>query len=405
MRASHRTLLLLFAAAVPTLATAQSIDGSSSKPADAGQIVTNLPGGNAGLNLAFRQTYLPGTRAPLFIWQNPDARTSAGYNPGMQIWIGDNPTATPGKGDTVGATIGVMNGNGRFQLFGQNILTGQCGPAEGCPPDHIDGPIAGLEIDIFGSASWVAANRAFRATHGTYAKNGLELYAQGHAAVTSALSIWTDDGSGANFWHEGIALSRVSDIGIHFVKDPSPQADAAAAFVVGSIVDDSDSGDVLRIGAGSHRNYVNAPNFVVTGTGSARFGNQGTAPDIDTSIVIGGTNGTSGIAMGVGGKQGLSCKTDGISYSECLTGAGVSLQLGVNNTPNLTIRPDGVVTASTGYRLPKYRVNALPACNGGNEGMLAAAIDANTAIFNARLTGDGVHHVIAYCNGSHWSVH
>ena len=56
-------------------------------------------------------------------------------------------------------------------------------------------------------------------------------------------------------------------------------------------------------------------------------------------------------------------------------------------------------------QLPKSTVSALPTCNSALEGALAAVTDANSTTFNAALAGSGANHVMAYCNGSGWTVH
>ncbi|MDR8394969.1 hypothetical protein NE850_01345 [Paraburkholderia sp. USG1] len=234
-------------------------------------------------NLAYTTTYAPGARAPIFIWQNPNGSTSAGYSAGQQIWIGTNPTATPGAGDTVASTIGVANGNNRSILYGQNILVGLCGSVEGCTTsDYINGPVQGQEIDVYGSASWAPSNRAFNATAGIYPINGQEVYCQGPQYCTAAFSAWSAGSTGQNWWKEGLSLDRIYDIGIHF---NATSGDTATGFGNAAILDDSNSTIVLQIGSGTHTYYISAPNFNVTGSGvlTAGGGIVGTATNNNAS--------------------------------------------------------------------------------------------------------------------------
>lgn len=47
---------------------------------------------------------------------------------------------------------------------------------------------------------------------------------------------------------------------------------------------------------------------------------------------------------------------------------------------------------------------SLPACSGTTEGSEAGVSDSTTAIFGATITGGGSNHVLAYCNGTNWTV-
>ncbi|HDR9415053.1 TPA: hypothetical protein QDB58_003178, partial [Burkholderia multivorans] len=253
-------------------------------------------------NLAYQTTYAPGVRAPLFIWQNPNGSTAAGYNAGQQIWIGNNPTATPAANDTVASTMAVTNGNNRSNLWAQNLLVGLCGTAEGCSTsDYVNSPVTGQEIDVYGSASWTPANRAFNPTVGTYPIEGQQVYCQGPQYCTTAYSAWSTASNGSNWWKEGIALNRVADIGLHFTQT---SGDTGTQFGVAAIQDDSNSANVIQVGSGTHTNYFNAPNFKVTAAGNAQFGTQSDVLGLTTSVVVGGASGTSGIEL-IGGGIGL----------------------------------------------------------------------------------------------------
>jgi hypothetical protein len=229
-------------------------------------------------NIAYLTTYTPGVRAPLFIWQNPNGSTAAGYNSGQQIWIGNNPTATPAAGDTVASTIAVTNGNNRFALWASNLLVGVCGTAEGCSTsDYVNSPVQGQEIDVYGSASFLPANRAFNATSGTYPINGQEVYCQGPTYCTSAYSAWSTATNGSNWWQEGVVLNRIATIGVHFVVTPG---DTGSSFTSAAIQDDSNSANVIDVGSGTHSNYLLAPNLKLVANGLVIPGsyNVGTLP-------------------------------------------------------------------------------------------------------------------------------
>lgn len=58
------------------------------------------------------------------------------------------------------------------------------------------------------------------------------------------------------------------------------------------------------------------------------------------------------------------------------------------------------------YEQPTARpFGILPACNAGWEGQKPEPVsDSTTATFGDAITGGGTHHVLAYCDGTHWTV-
>jgi hypothetical protein len=65
---------------------------------------------------------------------------------------------------------------------------------------------------------------------------------------------------------------------------------------------------------------------------------------------------------------------------------------------------EAMVTASRGTLGPQAFA-ALPACAAGTEGRFAAVTNSTTATYGATITGGGTNHVLAYCNGTNWTVH
>jgi hypothetical protein len=64
---------------------------------------------------------------------------------------------------------------------------------------------------------------------------------------------------------------------------------------------------------------------------------------------------------------------------------------------------DHPIVASA-FRSPAVAFAALPTCNGGTEGTMQAVTDSTTATWGATITGMGGNHVLAYCNGTNWTV-
>jgi hypothetical protein len=72
-----------------------------------------------------------------------------------------------------------------------------------------------------------------------------------------------------------------------------------------------------------------------------------------------------------------------------------------NNFPNAGTVANFAITALSA----KTTAASLPTCNAGAEGSLYSVTNANSATFNAAVAGGGTNHVMAYCNGTGWTVH
>lgn len=57
----------------------------------------------------------------------------------------------------------------------------------------------------------------------------------------------------------------------------------------------------------------------------------------------------------------------------------------------------------TGFRLLPVLFGSLPSCS-GREGALAPVTDSATATWGATITGSSTNHVLAYCDGTNWTV-
>jgi len=239
----------------PICLSATTGTANFNSPPPIGNVIPNT-GEFTAVNIAYQNTFAPGVRGPLFIWSNCGATTLAGQNCGLQAWVGNNPTSTPAANHPLTATMVMTNGNNRFILQTLNLVGVLCGPAESCPSDFIDTPINPLEIDVANSATsgWAPANRAFAKTSGTYAKNGVEIYSSPAVGeLTNALSVWATTTTGAGWWHTGVELSRVLDIGFRCVANPNfPTVDTGGAFGDSCIRDDSNSASFLKLGNFTH---------------------------------------------------------------------------------------------------------------------------------------------------------
>jgi len=58
----------------------------------------------------------------------------------------------------------------------------------------------------------------------------------------------------------------------------------------------------------------------------------------------------------------------------------------------------------SGLYLGPTKFSSLPPCAHGTEGMLRSVSDSITAAWGETISGQGTHHVLAYCDGTHWTV-
>lgn len=72
-------------------------------------------------------------------------------------------------------------------------------------------------------------------------------------------------------------------------------------------------------------------------------------------------------------------------------------------TNNSMCASTAFVAKSKGTLVPGVFAN-LPTCSGANEGTTAAVTNSTTIALGAIITGGGSNHVLAYCDGSNWTV-
>ena len=65
----------------------------------------------------------------------------------------------------------------------------------------------------------------------------------------------------------------------------------------------------------------------------------------------------------------------------------------------------GLIFSPGGYvQVSPISFADLPPASSSLEGVFMPVLDSNTATWGATITGTGANHVLAYCNGSVWSV-
>lgn len=72
-----------------------------------------------------------------------------------------------------------------------------------------------------------------------------------------------------------------------------------------------------------------------------------------------------------------------------------------------TVQAPSITLSAGGYiKVPTFTFATIPGCPATvGEGSIVAVTDSNSATFNAVLAGGGTNHVLAYCNGTNWTVH
>jgi len=63
------------------------------------------------------------------------------------------------------------------------------------------------------------------------------------------------------------------------------------------------------------------------------------------------------------------------------------------------------ITATGDVVIPPVAFSSLPTCVSGLEGARRSVNDAMTNAWGDTITGSGSLHVLAYCNGSNWTVY
>jgi hypothetical protein len=130
---------------------------------------------------------------------------------------------------------------------------------------------------------------------------------------------------------------------------------------------------------------------------------------------VGGVN-TREVAQ-FGGADPTGIASDNIIFYDPLTWGGndwTNPAIYPSSTGSASIPPllavrtgnnsaDAALTALT-FRTPVRVFSALVTCESGTEGMTAAVSDSTTKTWGAIITGGGSAHVLAYCDGTNWTV-
>lgn len=366
-----RRLLFIAALLLWPLAAVAQIPGNIpafsilGNPTSSAGLLTPLSGvllgtGSMSLNVtAGGCTNNPNVRAPLFICDDNNGTSAAGYALGWQVWVGSNPTGAIAANDSVATFVYIDNTNGRDGIWAQNFNCNQVNVAAGggaginhCSEVNLTqsivattplsgfsaGPVThGYEAvcNSSGSASPFPCQVAFWAwAAGDYANNS--------SSATQPL----------NF---AFAASRTQNAGFDCELI---SGDTGTYFKHGCVWDQSNSAASLLV-SGTHTSIVDASGATYT-----QFANCNSicnfAGEVSSTggVITTGNSGSIGLAASftanaaVSGNAGIELQTVGVtrgylaatgSLMELYTHSAIPLKLGTNDTDAIVISGSQVI--------------------------------------------------------------
>lgn len=116
---------------------------------------------------------------------------------------------------------------------------------------------------------------------------------------------------------------------------------------------------------------------------------------------------TEGLSPAISAAAGASITTVG-AFANTLTFQSAGSFI-FPNTASGTLTTASITQTLTNKTLTTPRLttgifSSLTACASGIEGQLAAVTDSSTATWGATITGSSTNHVLAYCDGTNWTV-
>lgn len=130
-----------------------------------------------------------------------------------------------------------------------------------------------------------------------------------------------------------------------------------------------------------------------TGSGSATVTNFRGIEAFNNYIGTGTVTNGEGLFVGSPSVNGTITHQYGI-YVDDQTVSG----FGINSEPH------GIYVAGGGIQHKATAFNALPTCAAAYEGTIWAVTNSTTATWGAIIAGGGTNHVLAYCDGTNWTV-
>ncbi len=197
------------------------------------------------------------------------------------------------------------------------------------------------------------------------------------------------------------------------------QAAGGSEWYLGSTDNGNASGGGLFLINNS--NGTNSPAFAINSSKQVAIGTKtpsalfqvnssvsGGANQIELSnAATGGANwwlGSSDNGNGIGGGKFVIHNANSTAGSQFTIDSATN-NVGIGQTsPAFALDTTGVVNATAGFKSGTSTFSGLAACGGSTEGRMAAITDSTTNIWGATITGGGSNHVLAYCDGTNWTV-
>jgi hypothetical protein len=106
--------------------------------------------------------------------------------------------------------------------------------------------------------------------------------------------------------------------------------------------------------------------------------------------------------MATGKIGSLTCTAGSTSYGFTCGGFSDTGLTASGSVP--TVNSTGSVSGAGGLQTVSANFATLPACSSSLEGFLRAVKDSTTNTWGATISGSGADHVLAYCDGTNWTV-
>ncbi len=221
-------------------------------------------------------------------------------------------------------------------------------------------------------------------------------------------------------WDSGAAVLEIepgdtdSDVVIDSIQllDLSPPVYGATTSNLGlgantyGSLDATASGNIA-LGPGTLVNLTSGSNNIAIGINAGRA-----LTTVQSTVAVGAEalSAATGYSNTGVGRNALSGVTTGNSNAALGSFATVDSGAATNRTvigAEATGKFDNSVTLGRTedvVNIPKTTYSTLPTCNGTTEGSVKPLTDGSTATWGATLAGGGANRVLAYCNGTNWTV-
>jgi hypothetical protein len=208
---------------------------------------------------------------------------------------------------------------------------------------------------------------------------------------------------------------------------------AGGVFSIGLTALGTSGGNYAKVGALSELSPLtttNTPTVLITGLKANQQNNAIVAQALGSFVTFGGESSSGSFASPANTQSGdLLVSFYGAGYTgsawtggrglfqalatENFSGSNQGTRLRFGATPNGSASAAiagymgiGISGANTiGYFQPQPGLTAaLPTCNSGSEGQIAAVTDASAVTWGSTFTGGSTNHILAYCGGTSWTV-